>query len=128
MDKHWNFWATVKHYPMDELPYDALKFILDNCREAVRPFNPTTVEQDLKLGRAHTIVYWYPQYLDTLYKYAADGLDWRSYLTDLHPDNLVFFSVIFKNTTTKLDSIIFNLLKQNKLGEITLTKEIKKLI
>jgi hypothetical protein len=105
-------------FPTMELPFDAYCFLLDKCIGEVKPFTPTTLEQDLQSGKLNAMVYWYPKLVLNLYSFAYEGLDFRGYLEALNEQNVYLFEQIFKDTCKKLDALREKKLNNNHLDEI----------
>lgn len=106
-------------FPLGEIPYDAYQKLLGEYKSMCRKFIPTNFQEDLKSGDANSIIYWYPVYLDYLYKEATENGGWKEWLSSFAPQNPHLFIQIFKSTAYKLDNIRRGELKYNRIGELT---------
>lgn len=107
------------YYPLMELPFDAYCKVLDFYRDSLIDFIPSTMQEDLKSGKIHAIVYWYPRLIQKLYLFSYDGLDFRGYLDALNEQNPYLFEELFVDTVKKLDTLREKNIKLNVLEEIS---------
>ena len=106
-------------FPLGEIPFDAYQKLLGEFRSLCRKFIPTNWQDDLKSGDANAVIYWYPVYIDYLYKEVSEGRKWKDFLSSFHYANHHYFMQIFQSTTLKLDTILRGNVKSNPLGELT---------
>jgi hypothetical protein len=69
-------------------------------------------------GHLASLLYWYPYYIDTLYEYALDGIDFRIYFKGT--EMLEPFEYLFPQICSKLDKLKARGIKLNHLEEIAL--------
>jgi hypothetical protein len=109
-------------FPLGELPYDAFSKLLTTHKSYLKPFEPTTMDEDLKTGKANALVYWYPVYIITLYNLTMQGISFESYLDSFNERNYLVFIDLFASTTKKLDKLLEKKLNENILGETGIIK------
>jgi hypothetical protein len=127
----------ILEFPLGEIPYIAidrlttLKMSDPKMGWWVPLFDDhwtsSDMSQDLRSGRPTPLVYWYPSYADTLYDMSLEGQDFRKFLIGFHPENLRWFTVLFKEQVRKLDKLAAKNLKLNHLNEATIKNGVLKL-
>jgi hypothetical protein len=108
---------SYKIYPLDEIPYKAYLRIITKFKHVLQKFNPTNMEDDLKLGSSSALIFWYPDLVNKLFELQSSGKDYKEYLDSLHPYNYYFFTSIFYEDSVKLDLIKDKKIKNNSLNE-----------
>lgn len=108
----------LEMYPLMEIPFDAYCKLLDLYKANLDQFVPSTMEEDLRVGRLNRLVYWYPRLVLKLYDLAYEGEEFREYLKSLNERNVYFFEDIFAETTKKLDVLREKHVKKNHMDEI----------
>lgn len=108
---------TVDMFPLGEIPYDAYSKLLTTHRSYLKPFVPSRMEEDLKSGEANALVYWYPNYILSLYDLASEGIPFEHYFRPINIQNYWLFIDLFVDTAKKLDKLTNNKIKDNILGE-----------
>jgi hypothetical protein len=104
-------------FDLDKLPYDAYCKLLTTHKLYLKPFTPSTMENDLKTGNANALVFWYPDYVLKLYDLADLGISYKDYFENLNAKNYWIFTDLFADTSKKLDRLINTQLNNNILDE-----------
>jgi len=104
-------------FDLDKLPYDAYCKLLSTHKNYLTPFTPSTMENDLKSGKANRLVFWYPDYILILYDLADKGINYKDYLEGLNLNNYWIFVDLFTDTSKKLDKILNEQFNNNILDE-----------
>lgn len=108
----------IDMFPLMEVPFESYCLLLDVYKSSLDPFVPSTMEDDLKIGKINVLVYWYPRLVLKLYDLAYDGYDFRNYLDNFNEHNSIFFETIFPTVVKKLDLLCEKNVQKNHWGEI----------
>jgi hypothetical protein len=131
--------VKITEFPLGEIPFLAVDRLLDykvtNLEgNRVPLFDDGFLPADRFLGEADkkkrsdsevatALVYWYPTYIDTLYRWAmmssdTEGTSPGSWHDFLQPVEAYWFRRIFKEAATTLDKIQSGETKLNHLDEV----------
>jgi hypothetical protein len=107
----------VLELPVGEVPYTAIDRALRDERY-LRKFTPSYARNDMMQGHLASLLYWYPFYIDQLYDFSLEGVDFRVYFKNTNM--LEHFEYLFPQICKKLDRLRLNGIKTNHFNEIAL--------
>ena len=113
----WYDYFDILELPIGELPYIAIERASKD-EKYLRKFKPTFARNDMMQGHLASLLYWYPYYIDQLYEYALDGIDFRNYFTGT--EMVEHFEYLFPSVCSRLDRLSKKKIKTNHFDEIAL--------
>ena len=117
MRSPWHEYFDILDLPIGEIPYVSIHRALKD-EKYLRKFQPTFARNDMMQGHLASLLYWYPYYIDQLYEYAVEGMDFRIYFKGT--EMLEHFEFLFPQICSKLDKISRKGIKTNHFDEIAL--------
>lgn len=104
----------ISDLPTGDLPYSAIDRALKD-EKYLRKYTPVAMRTDLTYLHYPALLIYYPDYIDTLYDLAAEGLDYMSFFHTYPTEITEAFNYLFPEAIKKLERV-----KQSKLKLTTL--------
>lgn len=118
----YEYW-DVSQLPVGEMPFSAVNKALKDERY-LRKFKPTFYRENLLQGHLSALLYWYPSYIDLLFKMAIDG-DYGAFFKPFPFEIFEGFKYLFPEVCEMLDNILENKIRSNHLDETKFNKKFK---